>query len=93
MRKVTLIEIYRFLKYMNLLSTNRFYQQVKTRYWCAVRHKGFRGIPMLHGAGRYVYQAYKCECGAIHYEFKMNYDKLFKEMHEMKQAIEDYNKP
>ena len=73
MKKVSIISIIKFLKWMGMLTPKRLYRQLKTRYYCNKYHNHWEELPLLHGSGKYVYTGYKCnKCKSIHYEFKPN---------------------
>ena len=49
-------------------------RQKITELWCKKKHNQWVQIqPYLHGAGKYVYNGYKCNvCGRIHIAYEVN---------------------
>lgn len=73
MKKVKLIDLYKYLKYSKMLTIRYIFTQLKSRYYCKKYHNQWVANPVNFGSGRYNYQQYYCSiCGCIHYEFEEN---------------------
>ncbi len=77
MKKVSLPELYNFLKYKRMLTFRYIYMQLKSRFYCNKKHNQWVSNPINFVSGRYNYQQYKCDvCGCVHYEFELNKSKI-----------------
>lgn len=73
MKKISLYQLYKFLKYKRILTFRHIFMQLKSRYYCKKAHNQWAANPINSGSGKYNYQQYQCGvCGCIHYEFEIN---------------------
>lgn len=79
MKKTSIKQIIQFLKYHNILSIGRLFNQLKTRYYCNRFHNKWEADQMGGRSGKYNHMMYKCDkCNTIHYEFELNNPKKTK---------------